>query len=388
MNHKALYAAFDLFPSSKGASTHIAQMAGFMFDYFKGGLLFTLGNKLYPEHETEESIEIIRFNQEIPHYLDRAHAYAQSLEQTITRNKQLETVHFRDVWSGLGIFQSAHKYKTVFEVNSLPSIELPYKYPHLKPATLQKIVTLENLCLQKSSHIVTPSGIISQKLRQRHVPESKISMVPNAAEVSPEYAAVPNLPKNYIVYFGAVQPWQGIDTLIKTFAGLKDIEGLQLVICSSSRQKQTKFYRKMAEKLGISENIHWFYQLEKPALNTIVKNALLSIAPLRECSRNIEQGCSPLKIFESMACGTPVVASDLPVTREIITHNVNGKLVHPDRPQELGRAIRILLEYKEQRERLGQNGKTTIATHYNWGNMRKKMFTIYQHLQPDRVAKV
>ena len=89
-----------------------------------------------------------------------------------------------------------------------------------------------------------------------------------------------------------------------------------------------------------------------------------------------------------MACGTPVVASDLPVTREIIDQNINGKLVHPDRPQELGRAIRVLLEYKEQREKLSQNGKTTIATRYNWGNMREKMFKIYQHLQPARVAKV
>ena len=44
LRHRALYAAFDLFPSAKGAATHIAEMAGSLFDLYAGGVLYVIGN--------------------------------------------------------------------------------------------------------------------------------------------------------------------------------------------------------------------------------------------------------------------------------------------------------------------------------------------------------
>ena len=49
-----------------------------------------------------------------------------------------------------------------------------------------------------------------------------------------------------------------------------------------------------------------------------------------------------------------MVASDLPAVRELIDDGVHGRLVAPDRPGELARAIRVLLDYPEQRARDGR----------------------------------
>ena len=69
------------------------------------------------------------------------------------------------------------------------------------------------------------------------------------------------------------------------------------------------------------------------------------------------QGCAPLKILESMASGMPVVASDLPAVRELLADGEHGRLVAPDRPGELARAIRVLLDFPERRARLAANAR-------------------------------
>ena len=63
------------------------------------------------------------------------------------------------------------------------------------------------------------------------------------------------------------------------------------------------------------------------------------VAPLARGDRNEVQGCSPLKIVESMAAGTAVVASDLPVARELVTPGRDGLLVAPGAPRALARAM-------------------------------------------------
>ena len=77
------------------------------------------------------------------------------------------------------------------------------------------------------------------------------------------------------------------------------------------------------------------------------QHALVSVAPLTDSPRNVIQGCAPLKIVESMASGAAVVASDVPPVRELIRDRHDGWLVHPDRPAELARAMRILLDHPD-----------------------------------------
>jgi glycosyltransferase involved in cell wall biosynthesis len=123
---------------------------------------------------------------------------------------------------------------------------------------------------------------------------------------------------------------------------------------------------KLAERLGIGERIVWRHMLNKPELASWIAGAELSLAPLTECSRNIEQGCAPLKILESMALGVPVLASDLPAVREIITDGVDGFLVRPDRPAELARAVELLLEQPARARHAGAEGRRRIESAFTW----------------------
>ncbi|MFN3316763.1 MAG: glycosyltransferase, partial [Raineya sp.] len=173
--------------------------------------------------------------------------------------------------------------------------------------------------------------------------------------------------------------WQGIDNLMRAFRLLQDTD-LRLVICSSHKARYGKAYHKFAEKLGIAERIIWKYQLPKNELYAWVKYAFCTLAPLKECSRNLEQGCSPLKILESMAMATPVIASDMPVCREIIINEEMGRLIRPDRPAELARAIRIWLAYPQKAKEAGEKAQEHIRKYFDWNIKKQELLMLYEKI--------
>lgn len=376
--HRALYAAFDLYPSAKGAATHIFHFATTLFERAGGGLLFVLGNEKMPVYQHENNVEIKRFAASEPNYLKRAEAFAQALFEEAQNHPQLELCHFRDIWGGAALLKPQRTYKTLFEVNGLPSIELPYKYAHISAETFQKIEALEAFCLKESDRIVTPSSVIKDNLLARGLAPEKISVITNGAEKTSQLPKPADAPAEYLMYFGALQTWQGVDVLLKAFAGLQDYDNLKLLICASNRRRYAKNYRKLAEKLGLSERVIWKFQLAKNDLYAYLQHALLSVAPLSECSRNLQQGCSPLKILESMANRTPTVVSDIPPVRELVSPRETAQFVRPDRPAELSRAIRFLIDYPDERKRLAANAYSLFQENFTWEKKKQQLRTLYQ----------
>jgi glycosyltransferase involved in cell wall biosynthesis len=283
--HRALYAAFDRFPSRKGAAIHIDRFARTLFDAFDGGALFVLGAPGLPAHQVEGTVEIVRFMAELPNFLDRALAFGAWLARGVDRLEgSLELCHFRDPWSGAAIaLRPRRNYAVVYEVNALPSIELPSLFPSLGPSTLEKIRHTELACCDAADLIVTPSRTTAKLLATLGVDERKIEVIPNGADLDAPAARPDAAPEQYVLYFGAAQSWQGIDTLLRAFARLADFASLRLVLCASHPSKAWRRYERLAEKLGVAERIVWQYALEEPELAAWRQHALLSIAPLTPC---------------------------------------------------------------------------------------------------------
>jgi glycosyltransferase involved in cell wall biosynthesis len=215
--------------------------------------------------------------------------------------------------------------------------------------------------------VITPSRVTANQIAARGV---QAQVIRNGAELRPPSPRPAGAPERYLLYFGALQPWQGVDTALRALARLDE----ELVICASVHQRKAKPYRKLAEKLGVEQRVHWHFALPEDELAGWREHALLSLAPLRDCSRNAVQGCAPLKILESMAAGVPVVASDLPAVRELLADGVHGKLVAPDRPGELARAIRVLLDFPERRAAMGRAARRDVNT---WDDSLARLRELY-----------
>lgn len=374
---RSVYIAFDQHPSFKGASTHITHMCKVLSECYGPTLLLTVEGPL-PAIDNGK-IKQLCFAHNESNTLKRAMLFSAWVSEILAEQQTLIIGHFRDVWGGMAVLKNPH-ILPIFEVNGLPSVEWPYRYPHLAETTHNKLKALEDYCLREAALVLTPSLRIQEFLRQRKTTPEKIKVLSNGADLPVRLNNECIVQGKYILYFGALQAWQGLDVLLKAMRYLGDKADLKLVICASHTEHHCKAYRKFAEKIGVQESIVWFYQLDKEALQNVIQHAFVSVAPLIECSRNLDQGCSPLKIFESMACGTPVIASDLPVVREIIKHNENGTLVRAGRPAELARAIRILLDYPDLRKTLSENARQTIVDQFTWEKIEFDLAKLYDQV--------
>jgi glycosyltransferase involved in cell wall biosynthesis len=373
LNHRAVYAAFDRFPSRKGAGVHIARFARALFDWAGGGVLYALGGDDLPGWQVEGDVEIVRFSTPIDNFLERTIAYGQRLSALLDEMPRLEIAHFRDPWSGVAIVE--RNVATVFEVNALPSIELPFGYPSVAPRTLEKIERLEQHVLERADAIVVPANTIRDLVVSRGA--KNVTVIPNGADL---WSAVAKPPlSDYFIYFGALQEWQGIETLFRAFARLRDLP-VKLVVCYPHHTRYAKAYVRLAEKLEIADRVVWQSSLSEEQLQPWLQHAVASVAPLADCARNVVQGCCPLKVLESMAAGVAVIASDLPAVRELVTDRLEGLLVAPDRPPALARAMRIAWEYPELRRALGARGRERIASGLTWDHATRRLQELYSSL--------
>ena len=88
----------------------------------------------------------------------------------------------------------------------------------------------------------------------------------------------------------------------------------------------------------------------------------------------------PVKLFEYMCAGIPVIVSDFPVCREIVGKARCGFLVNPLDPHEIARAVEYLLTHPEEAEEMGRRGFQAVHENYNWANEEKILLQMYDRL--------
>jgi len=92
----------------------------------------------------------------------------------------------------------------------------------------------------------------------------------------------------------------------------------------------------------------------------------------------------PVKLFEYMAAGLPVIASNFPLWKEIVEGNNCGICVNPLDPEEIAEAIRYLIEHPDEARKMGENGRRAVLEKYNWEKESEKLLRLYEELLNDK----
>lgn len=90
----------------------------------------------------------------------------------------------------------------------------------------------------------------------------------------------------------------------------------------------------------------------------------------------------PVKMFEYMAAGLPVIASDFPLWRTIIDDAKCGILVDPLDPAAIARAVEWVMLNPEEAEEMGERGRLAVESQYNWDVEARKLIALYHRLLP------
>ena len=88
----------------------------------------------------------------------------------------------------------------------------------------------------------------------------------------------------------------------------------------------------------------------------------------------------PIKLFEYMAAGLPVIASDFPLWREIVETNRCGVVVDPRDPRAIADAIQLVTSDDPEVEEMGRRGRDAVERIYNWGTQEPVLLDLYEGL--------
>lgn len=255
---------------------------------------------------------------------------------------------------------------SVFEVNALPSWELHYSRPGLAAsATLAaKLGDLERYCLRHAGRILCVSSVTGRALATDFgVDPAKIDILSNSAANLYFDAPNPQPRRREIAYVGGLQPWQGIETVIDAFALVRSDTTLRII--HSGNRGVRDLERRITRYPGLRAAVSIEDPMPPESLAAAFAGLQFTVGPLADTPRNTWQGCCPIKIVESMAAGTPVLASDLEVTRELIRHGEDGWLVPPGDVRAWAGAIERMLSDDALRDTLASGARRTARQRFS-----------------------
>lgn len=140
-----------------------------------------------------------------------------------------------------------------------------------------------------------------------------------------------------VLFSGALRPWHGLDTAISSLEGLPS--NVVLVVAGDGEIRL--HLQRRAENLGVAHRIMWLGHVAHPMMPRLLAAADVGVAPYPDLSGF---AFSPLKLYEYLAAGLPIVASRIGQVHELLSGVASAVLSEPGDPVDLARAIRLVIE--------------------------------------------
>ncbi|WP_344256277.1 glycosyltransferase family 4 protein [Terrabacter carboxydivorans] len=197
-------------------------------------------------------------------------------------------------------------------------------------------------------------------------------LVSNGADVdlfSPHAERPQGLPERYVVFFGALAPWQGIEIALKATSSPHWPMDVALVVVGDGQMRES------VERRSDGQSVIYLGRRPYADIPGIVAGSIASLMPMAESAQDSGQkstrdhtvsGLAPLKMFESMACGVPVIASDLPGMAETIRRADCGLLVEAGSVTALAEAVRTIAGDPALAATMGANGRNSAVMEHSW----------------------
>jgi len=178
-----------------------------------------------------------------------------------------------------------------------------------------------------------------------------------------------------LIYAGSLTEIRGIGEIVQAMEHVDPSKNIKLILCGTFSPES---YEQKVRRLKGFEKVEYVEWVKQEEVWLKLSHATIGIVCFHPTLNHINS--MPNKLFEYMAAGLPVIASNFPLWKEIIEGDNCGLTVNPLDPSEIARAIEYLLEHPDEARRMGENGRKAVIEKYNWETESKLLLRVYDDL--------
>jgi len=188
--------------------------------------------------------------------------------------------------------------------------------------------------------------------------------------------------EDIVVYEGAVDiEKRGLNIFLASLLIVsKKIKHIKYLIVGTIPEDDLSFATEYLNRNNMADRFEYTGWVDYNAVPEYLCRAKIGVILLQPVYYNNIMGI-PNKLFDCMAAGIPVIASNFPNISKIVKEADCGILIDPTNPEKIADAILYLLEHPEEAKRMGENGRRAVEERYNWGKMEEKLLGVYERLK-------
>ena len=205
-------------------------------------------------------------------------------------------------------------------------------------------------------------------------PEVKVGRTPSLDAFPGEAVAIVSVGISF-AYLGGIEKVRGAFEMIRSIECLKDISDARLELAGWFSPASLEDTLRALPGWAF---VNYHGEVDRREVAQILSKVRAGLVVLHPEPTHIES--YPIKLFEYMSAGIPVIASDFPVWKQIVDGAGCGILVDPLNHRSIAEAMRWILQIPIEAEAMGQRGRQAAQRSYNWDSEAKKIISLYNNL--------